>query len=59
MKKERKIKKPVKEDDRETIFAVAAAVLVLFSALFDPWISFALAAAMLIAFILYKIVSQE
>lgn len=59
MKKRRKYKKPEKENDKEAIIAVAAAVLVLFSALIDPWISFALAAVMVIAFILYKVVSQE
>ena len=43
----------------ERIFAVAAALLVLFTAIMDPYISFAIAAVLLVASAIYKFVERQ
>jgi len=43
----------------ESIFAIVAAFLVLFTAIMDPYISFAIAVVLLVASAIYKFVERQ
>jgi len=42
----------------ESIFAITAAFLVLFTAMMDPYISFGIAITLLVALVIYKFVKR-
>ena len=43
----------------ENIFAIASALLVLFTAMMDPYISFGIAAALLVALGVYEFIKRQ
>ena len=43
----------------ESIFAIAAALLVLFTAMMDPYISFGIAVTLLVALGIYRFVKRQ
>ena len=43
----------------ESIFAIAAALLVLFTAMMEPYISVGIAVTLLVALVIYKFVERQ
>ena len=51
--------KNVMEAKIESIFAIAAALLVLFTAMMEPYISVGIAVTLLVALVIYKFVERQ